>query len=93
LVFSLATWNWHSPQTGTGWFALLVVSVMVTIAVLTLFVSINRVGPFHTALIMNLEPLLVAIISAPLLGELMTAWQVLGGAIMLSALVAFQLRR
>jgi drug/metabolite transporter (DMT)-like permease len=93
VVASLATWNWHPPQTGTGWFALLVVSVMVTIAVLTLFISINRIGPFRSALIMNLEPLLATILSAPLLGEFMTAWQVLGGAIMLGALVTFQLRR
>ena len=93
VVFSLATWNWHSPQTGTGWFALLVVSVTVTIAVLTLFISINRIGPFRSALIMNLEPLIATILSAVLLGEFMTAWQVLGGAIMLGALVTFQLRR
>ena len=93
VVFSLATWNWNPPQTGTGWSALLVVSVAVTIAVLTLFISINRIGPFRSALIMNLEPLLATILSAPLLGEFMTMWQVLGGGIMLGALVAFQLRR
>jgi drug/metabolite transporter (DMT)-like permease len=42
---------------------------------------------------MNLEPLIATILSAVLLGEFMTAWQVLGGAIMLGALVTFQLRR
>jgi drug/metabolite transporter (DMT)-like permease len=93
VVFSLATWNWNAPQTGTGWFALLVVSVAVTIAVLTLFMSINRIGPFRSALIMNLEPLLATVLSAPLLGEVITPLQGLGGAIMLAALVAFQLRR
>jgi probable blue pigment (indigoidine) exporter len=93
LVWSLATWNWHPPQTGYGWFALMVVSVMVTIAVLTLFVSTQRIGPFRSALIMNLEPLLATILSAPLLGEVITPLQGLGGAIMLAALVAFQLRR
>jgi drug/metabolite transporter (DMT)-like permease len=93
VVWSLATWNWHPPQTGTGWFALLVVSVTVTIAVLTLFMSINRIGPFRSALIMNLEPLLATILSAPLLGEVMTPLQAFGGAIMLGALVAFQLKR
>ena len=60
---------------------------------LTLFISINRIGPFRSALIMNLEPLLATILSAALLGEFMTTWQVLGGAIMLGALVTFQLRR
>jgi drug/metabolite transporter (DMT)-like permease len=93
LVCSLATWNWHPPQTGYGWFALMVVSVMVTIAVLTLFISTQRIGPFRSALIMNLEPLLAIILSAPLLGEIITPLQGLGGAIMLAALVAFQLRR
>ena len=42
---------------------------------------------------MNLEPLLATILSAPLLGEIITPLQALGGAIMLGALVAFQLRR
>jgi drug/metabolite transporter (DMT)-like permease len=93
LIWSLLTWNWQSPQTGYGWFALMVVSVMVTIAVLTLFVSTQRIGPFRSALIMNLEPLLATILSAPLLGEVITPLQGLGGVIMLAALVAFQLRR
>jgi len=93
VVASLATWNWHPPQTGLGWFALMVVSVMVTIAVLTLFISTQRIGPFRSALIMNLEPLLATLLSAPLLGEVLTAWQALGGAIMIGALVAFQFRR
>jgi drug/metabolite transporter (DMT)-like permease len=93
VAFSLGTWNWNAPDTPAGWLALLVVSVMVTIAVLALFMSIERVGPFRSALIMNLEPLLATVLSAPLLGELITPTQALGGAIMLAALVAFQLRR
>jgi probable blue pigment (indigoidine) exporter len=93
LVWSLATWNWHPPQTAYGWFALMVVSVAVTIAVLTLFISTQRIGPFRSARIMNLEPLLATVLSGPLLGEVITPLQGLGGAIMLAALVAFRLRR
>lgn len=93
VAFSLGTWHWQGPHTGYGWFALIVVSIVVTIAVLALFVSIGRIGPFRTALIMNFEPLLATILSAPLLGEIITPLQGLGGAIMLGALVAFQLRR
>jgi drug/metabolite transporter (DMT)-like permease len=93
VAVALGTWNWQGPQTGYGWFALMVVSVMVTIAVLTLFMSIRRIGPFRTALIMNLEPLLATVLSGPVLGEFITPLQGLGGAIMLAALVAFQLRR
>jgi drug/metabolite transporter (DMT)-like permease len=90
---SLVTWNWNSPQGAYGWFALVLVGVMVTIAVITLFESIHRIGAFRSALIMNLEPLLATAISAPLLGEIITPLQALGGAVMLGALVAFQLRR
>jgi len=42
---------------------------------------------------MNLEPLIATALSAVLLGQVMTPLQGLGGAIMLAALVAFQLWR
>jgi drug/metabolite transporter (DMT)-like permease len=42
---------------------------------------------------MNLEPLITALGSALLLGEVITPVQGVGAAIMLAALVAFQLRR
>jgi drug/metabolite transporter (DMT)-like permease len=60
---------------------------------LTIFISTARIGPFRTALIMNLEPLLATLLSVPVLGETITLTQAAGGAIMLAALVAFQLRR
>jgi len=92
-AIALATWHWQGPQTGYGWFAMILVGALATIAVLTLFMSTHRIGPFRTALIMNLEPLLATVLAAPLLGEVVTPLQALGGAIMLGALVAFQLRR
>ena len=49
-----------------------------------------RIGPFRTALFMNLEPLLTAIGSALFLAEVLTPLQALGGAVMLAALVMFQ---
>jgi probable blue pigment (indigoidine) exporter len=52
-----------------------------------------RIGPFRTALFMNLEPLLTALGSALFLAQVLTPLQALGGGIMLAALVMFQLRR
>jgi drug/metabolite transporter (DMT)-like permease len=69
------------------------ISVVTVVAILAVFISANRVGPFRTALVMNLEPLLAAVGSAIALGDVITPVQALGGAIMLAALVAFQLRR
>jgi drug/metabolite transporter (DMT)-like permease len=42
---------------------------------------------------MNLEPVVSTLLSIAVLGELLTPLQVLGAAIMLAALCAFQLRR
>ncbi len=96
LVFvaaSAATQAWHAPQTSLGWLALAGISVASTAAVLFVVVSTVRIGPFRTALIMNLEPLTAMVLSALLLGEVITPLQGLGSAIMLAALVAFQLTR
>ncbi len=92
-LVALLTWNWQGPQTAVGWAALVGVSIGTTISVLALFVSIKRIGPFRSALIMYLEPLLSTVLSAPVLGETITPIQAIGGVVMLAALVAFQLRR
>ena len=60
---------------------------------LTIFISIARIGPFRTALIMNLEPLVSTLGSIALLGEVLTPVQAAGGALMIVALCAFQMRR
>jgi probable blue pigment (indigoidine) exporter len=68
-------------------------SVATTVSILFIFVSTVRIGPFRTALIMNLEPLIAMILSALILGELITPLQAAGSGIMLAALIAFQLWR
>jgi drug/metabolite transporter (DMT)-like permease len=88
-----ATMNWQAPRTAYGWIAVAVVSVCTAVAVLTLYISTTRIGPFRSALIMNLEPLVATVLSALILGEVITPLQGLGSGIMLAALVAFQLWR
>jgi drug/metabolite transporter (DMT)-like permease len=92
-VLALATWSWTPPATTLGWFALTGLGVTTTVGILAVYMSTVRIGPFRTALFMNLEPLLTAIGSAMFLGEVLTPLQVAGGTIMLAALVTFQLRR
>jgi probable blue pigment (indigoidine) exporter len=90
---SLATWNWHAPHTAMGWVSFIGIGLTTTVAFLTLYVSTQRIGPFRTALYMNLEPLITAVLSAILLGDRLTALQMTGGLVMIVALCAFQLRR
>jgi len=96
LVFvlaSLLTHTWNPPQSAFGWMAFGGMSITSTLSVLTMFVSIARIGPFRTALIMNLEPLVSTLGSIALLGEVLTPMQAAGGALMIVALCAFQMRR
>ena len=93
LLTAVVAGNWQPPATAGGWVALIVLSAAITAGLLGVFASTVRIGPFRTALFMNLEPPLTAIGSALFLGEILTPLQVLGGGIMLAALVMFQLRR
>jgi len=87
------TGNWQPPVSVAGWVGLVVLSLAVTTGILGVFASTVRIGPFRTALFMNLEPLITAVGSALFLGEVITPLQALGGAVMLAALVTFQLRK
>ena len=93
VAVSLGTQTWHPPQTGLGWILLVALSLATTAAILFVFVSTMRIGPFRTALIMHLEPLTAMILSALLLREAITPIQGVGSAVMLAALIAFQLWR
>lgn len=90
---SLVTLNWNVPQTDLGWAAFLVTSAATTVAILALFASTARIGPFRTALTMNLEPVMSIVFSIAFLGETIGPLQMLGAAIIIAALVAFQIRR
>ena len=93
LLTMFAAGAWQPPATAAGWLALIVLSAAITTGLLGVFASTVRIGPFRTALFMNLEPPLTVIGSALLLGEVLTPLQVFGGGIMLGALVMFQLKR
>lgn len=88
---SLLTQTWQPPQTGGGWIALIALSFVTTVAILFVFVSTIRIGPFRTALLTNFEPMIAMALSAIALGEVITPLQGVGSGTMLAALIAFQL--
>ncbi|HWN48295.1 MAG TPA: DMT family transporter [Xanthobacteraceae bacterium] len=93
VALSILTWNWQWPHGASGWVAFLGIGFTTTAAILTLYVSTQRIGPFRTALFMNLEPFMTAVLSAAVLGDRMTPLQMLGGVAMIMALCFFQMRR
>ncbi len=90
---SLMGVSWSLPQTNLGWVVMIALSFATTAGILLIFQSTVRIGPFRTALIMNLEPLIAMVLSAIVLGEVITPLQAAGSGVMLAALVAFQVWR
>ena len=93
VAVSLVTQTWKPPQSDGGWASLVALSLATTAGILFVFMSTIRIGPFRTALIMNLEPLTAMVLSALALDEVITPWQAAGSGIMLAALIAFQVWR
>jgi drug/metabolite transporter (DMT)-like permease len=85
--------SWTIPASASGWAAFLGVTITTTLSTLLIYISTARIGPFRTALLMNLEPLLTTLASIILLGETMSPAQAAGAALMITSLVAFQLIR
>ena len=93
VVISLATRHFNAPVESFGWFAFGGMTVATTVSTLLIFISTGRVGAFRTAVLLNLEPILSSTFSFTLLGEVASNLQLVGGAIMVLSLCAFQLRR
>jgi probable blue pigment (indigoidine) exporter len=93
VIASLCVGAWSLPETAVGWAAFLGVSCCSTLSTLLIYMSTNRVGPFRTALVMNLEPMVTTLASVLLLGEVLSFVQAIGAALMVVSLCAFQFAR
>jgi drug/metabolite transporter (DMT)-like permease len=93
IVVIVVTGDWHVPHSAAGWSAFGASGACSTLSTLLVYVSTNRVGPFRTAFIMNLEPLVTTLLSMLLLQEILTPIQSTGAVVMLVSLGVFQLVR
>jgi probable blue pigment (indigoidine) exporter len=93
LVAIVVLRDWNVPHSAFGWIAFVASGVCSTLSQLLVYVSTNRVGPFRTAFIMNLEPLVTTLLSMALLQEMLTPVQSMGAVIMLMSLAMFQFVR
>jgi len=90
---AIVSGTWQTPHSAVGWWSFAGVTIGSTLSTYMIYISTNRVGAFRTALVMNLEPLVTALLSVVLLGEVLTPVQSLGAAIMIASLCAFQFAR
>lgn len=87
---SLTMWDRALPQSLGGWTVFVGVAATSTLSTLLIYLSTDTVGPFRTALAMNLEPLVTLFASVALLHEVLKPVQMLGAGAMIAALWVFQ---
>jgi drug/metabolite transporter (DMT)-like permease len=78
----------HLPVSPSGWLASFALAIVSTIiAILTFMAGMQKVGATNAALISTLEPLVSVILAAWLLGESLTFVKLVGGGLILSAVL------
>jgi drug/metabolite transporter (DMT)-like permease len=93
-VFSTVTvtsgaWLW--PDNTAAWAGLSGLGLFYAFGIVGLFLLLPHLGAVQTAVVLNLEPVAVAVIAFLALGERLTSVQVLGAATVVAAVMYYQL--
>jgi drug/metabolite transporter (DMT)-like permease len=91
MTTALATGSFEIPASTEGRIGLALLSLFYAIGISTLFLLLPRLGAVQIAVVLNLEPVLVALIAAFALGEALTFAQWLGTAIVVGAVILYQI--
>lgn len=91
LLFVVFTGGIKLPESPKGWMILLVMLASFVIAYLSVYASLKIIGAVRTSTIMNLEPIMTTVFAIVLLQENMTMNKLIGGIIVLSAILFAQL--
>ena len=76
------------PHTAGGWIAVACIAVISTVVAITLFFAgLDRIGPTRAATLSTVEPLVTVALAATVLGEPISPVQVVGGILILAAVV------
>ena len=92
-AFTIATGELDLHMDGIAWVALVSLSLVCTVvAITTFFLGLDRVGPSTASIVSTVEPACTVALAAVCFSERLGAVQLLGGALVLSAVVVLQLR-
>jgi drug/metabolite transporter (DMT)-like permease len=92
-AYALASGSLDLGMDGTGWIALVALALVSTVlAMTTFFLGLERVGPSTASIVSAVEPAWTVALAALCFGERLGAVQILGGALVLAAVVLLQLR-
>jgi drug/metabolite transporter (DMT)-like permease len=78
----------HWPHSASGWFTILLIVLIPTlVAVVAFLAGLARIGPTNAAMLSTLEPVVTVLLAAWLLGEHLKAISLLGGGLILTAVL------
>ena len=86
----LITQSLQLPQFANGWIGLAGLALCYGVGITGLFLLLSRLGPTQTGVVLNLEPVFVAMIAWLLLGESLSALQIVGGVIVVATIIIYQ---
>ena len=74
------------PTTFIGWTASAMIAVVSTIiAIVTFFAGLKKIGPVHASMLSTVEPVITVLLAWLFLGDLLSAWKITGGSMVLIA--------
>ena len=79
------------PSGTAGWLAFAGSNLLYVAATFSLFTAVHMIGPLRTAAIDNSSPLWAGIFAYLLLGETLTATQIVGAGLVIGALITLQI--
>jgi drug/metabolite transporter (DMT)-like permease len=86
--FLMAARGPHLPATGAGWAVIgSIVLIATVLPVVTFLAGLERIGPTNAAMLSTLEPVVTVLLAALLLGETLKPVTLLGGGLILVAVV------
>lgn len=78
------------PQTGTGWILLAAAPFVYLGGMLSFFTGLAMIGPTRASMLANSEPIFVLMLAVPILGEVLSPWQLLGAALVIGSIFGMQ---
>ncbi len=85
-----ATRDVQLPASAPGWIGLTGLAVFYAAGITGLFLLLPLLGPVQSSVVLNLEPVAVAIIAWVALGEALTGTQIAGALVVVAAVIYFQ---
>jgi len=76
------------PATRAGWISIIAIALISTVlGIVTFLAGLRRIGPANASMLSTLEPVVTVFLAAIALGETITFFRIVGGMMVLSAVI------